>query len=277
MSLIIIHALPRSGSTWLQRVLLTHPEVEGLGESWIYLFLYNAFKVRESKYIDSHLINIGIEDIENVAELRGVQDFRGYMFECAKDYLEGLKNGKFYLEKTPRNYLVSDDLMRLKGVKHIVLMRDPVDIWLSIRNTWMKGRMWRWMLYKRDFTIGLRELDRMVGIKGVLKIDYESLISSFTEEIEKIETHIDLDLSLCAEEGVKELAGRLGDPSYREGKVNSKCVRGISYWDKRVLQNFGIHVCISNNNLSRFCWDMVDYYIGYAHNIYTLLWKRKYL
>lgn len=277
MSLIIIHALPRSGSTWLQRVLLTHPEVEGLGESWIYLFLYNAFKVRESKYIDSHLINIGIEDIENVAELRGVQDFRGYMFESAKDYLEGLKNGKYYLEKTPRNYLVSDDLMRLKGVKHIVLMRDPVDIWLSIRNTWMKGRMWRWMLYKRDFTIGLRELDKMVGIKGVLKIEYESLISSFTEEIEKIETHIDLDLSLCSAEGVKELAGRLGDPSYREDKVNSKRVRGISYWDKRVLQNFGIHVCISNNNLSRFCWDMVDYYIGYVHNNYTLLWKRKYL
>jgi len=123
----------------------------------------------------------------------------------------------------------------------------------------------------------LQELEKLTALNQVHRVDYESLKSEFSEEIQKIGSFINEDLSICFERGVNQMSGRLGDPSFRQIKSEKRIIKGISYWDKRVMSKYGISAEITNITPFRFILDMADYYVGKLYNIYKIFWQKKYL
>ena len=134
---------PRAGSTLLQRLLGTHPQVQTIGEPWLAIpFVY---ALRE-KGVSSEYIHVSLAQGfgEFVSKLPGG---RADYFREVRAMLERLQQkisapGKTcFLDKTPRYHLILDELAQIfPDAKFIVLWRNPLAIVASILNTWKDGR-----------------------------------------------------------------------------------------------------------------------------------------
>jgi hypothetical protein len=138
--LIFVISQPRSGSTLLQKVLGSHSAIHTLSEPW--LALQPLFGLRES--------GIATDYSARLARI-GVQDFLSHLPEGEEAYWEAVRlmlghlyrralepSGKrFFLDKTPRYYMILPELRRVFPEAHFVfLLRNPIAVLASIIDTW---------------------------------------------------------------------------------------------------------------------------------------------
>ena len=122
---IFLISLPRSGSTLLQRVLITHPEIDSYSESWLLLPLIQSLKESDTIANYGHRIcTVALNAI--IGEMGGVE----YYYEVLRQFVMNIysqicsKGSKYYLDKTPRYYLIINDIARLfPDAKYIFLFR----------------------------------------------------------------------------------------------------------------------------------------------------------
>ncbi len=139
--LMFLVSQPRAGSTLLQRMLGTHPEIHTVAEPWILL--------RTLYWIDHTDETAGYEP---KIETRAVRGFIESLPGGEEDYLEGLRRmathlyersiegtGKtVFLDKTPRYALILPRLRQLfPQAWIIVLLRNPLAVLTSILETWV--------------------------------------------------------------------------------------------------------------------------------------------
>ncbi|HSY16775.1 MAG TPA: sulfotransferase [Candidatus Acidoferrales bacterium] len=144
-NLLFIVGCPRSGTTWLQRLLATHPKIKTGQESRLFEYIGSQFQHWRQDLASAGVIGrggTGLACYMQEDEFVGLQ--RKYVSSVLGLMLRGLVPGEIFLEKTPSNArYVKEIITLLPAAKIIHLIRDPRDVTASLlaaAKTW--GRPW---------------------------------------------------------------------------------------------------------------------------------------
>lgn len=190
--LVFLISQPRGGSTLLQRVLAGHNEIYTVSEPW--LMLHPLYALRSGGYEAEY---------DHQQALRGIKNFLKLLADGEDEYMEALRrmysylyqraletSGKrYFLDKTPRYYLIISELYRLfPKATFIILLRNPLAVLCSILNTWVQGKWYMFCQYKHDLIEAPRLL--LQGIDALrencLVINYENFVSRPLDETRRI-------------------------------------------------------------------------------------------
>lgn len=218
---VFLLSLPRSGSTFVQRVLATDPAVATLSEPWIMLPLVygqRAFGIY-AEY-GQEWATVAFEDLE--ARLPGgAADIDEAMRRYAL-HLYGRGAGGtagYFVDKTPRYALIVDDLLRIfPDAKFVVLWRNPLAVVASILETWGGGGF-NLHDYYIDLYGGLARLIRAVEVepRRLCAVRYEDLIEAPDASWPRVFAHLGLSYDRHALDrfGEVDLDARVGDQTGR--------------------------------------------------------------
>lgn len=222
---IFIFSLPRSGSTLLQKMLASHSEINTTNEPWVLLPLLYPLKNKDEKgMLEYHYeyyqqaIKVFIDQLPDKKDdyCRGVNCFVSSLYEKV-----GSKDCLYFLDKTPRYYLIIPEITRtFPDAKFIFLFRNPLAVLSSICNTWHGGTFELDDYNKMDLNVGPAKLCEGYGLikDKAIEVRYESLVKNPEREIEKVCRYLDVEFE---GEMVKSfanipLSGNLGDPKIND-------------------------------------------------------------
>ena len=226
---------PRAGSTLLQRLLATHPQIQTIGEPWLAIpFVY---ALRE-KGVSSEYIHVSMAQGfgEFVSKLpAGRDDY----FREVRATLERLQQkistpGKsYFLDKTPRYHLILDELAQIfPDAKFIVLWRNPLAVVASILNTWQKGRF-DLRYYEQDLFRGPLNILSFVENRtvAICELRYEELVARPEEMVRRATDFLELaplaSVALPEKDPLKE--AKLGDKTGIQ-KFQSVSAASVEEW-----------------------------------------------
>ena len=152
-NIVFIVGAPRSGTTWLQRLLATHRSVRTGQESNVFRW-YIAHQVRmwametgRATAVAAGLRPVGrggtglscyFSEDEFFAQLRQ------YLFSLLQPMIGTLQDGELFIEKTPSHALCIPEIKRLLPDSRIIhILRDPRDVvasLLAVSRSW--GAAW---------------------------------------------------------------------------------------------------------------------------------------
>jgi len=217
---IFIFSLPRSGSTLLQRVLMSHKQIASVAEPWILLPFFYARKEN----------GILTEYTHNTAR-NAIEDFIKNLPNRENDYNQALKqfilnlyekqcvNGEMYfLDKTPRYHLIIPEIAELfPDAKFIFLFRNPIQILSSIIQTWGDGKLRYIYPYFVDFDFGIKNLSTgyLLLKNKSLAINYETFVNNPENTLKSICDYLDikLNINMLNDFTLRNINGKAGDPS----------------------------------------------------------------
>lgn len=214
---VYLLSLPRSGSTFVQRVLGAHDAISTVSEPWILLpYLYTL--KRRGVYTEySHgLVSSALEDFcrelpnGEADYLTEIRTFILRLYERASD-----ESTKYFLDKTPRYHLIIEEILRVfPDAKYVFLWRNPLAIVASIMETWGNGH-WNLYKWKVDLFDGLESLVSTFEKRSdlICSVRYEELVSGSDVEWKKLFQHLGLHFEpeLLSRFGEVELRGQMGD------------------------------------------------------------------
>ena len=215
-ALIFIVSLPRSGSTLLQRMLSASPEIASSAEPWLMLPLWamrepTAGSAVYSHYTAATAINDFIEQIPD-----GEHRFDSAMREFALSLYDASAQGRrYFLDKTPRYYLLIPQLQRLfPDARFVFLLRHPLATLASIAETFNNGRF-RWFEYWIDWVEGHRCMaDGIRNQRASCRIvHYEGLTADPVATLRGLCDWLDVPFTpeMVSSYTKNELHGRMGD------------------------------------------------------------------
>lgn len=215
---LFIFSLPRAGSTLVQRLLSQHPQIATTSEPWLLLPLLTMTEPTAGLACYSHgLAAQGIGEFIDALP-NGRAAFRERLGEFVTDlYAQQCPGGELYfLDKTPRYYLIIDDIAELfPSAKFIFLFRHPLQVIASILDTWAKGTLRRVYEYRVDISHGiplLAQAAEKYQDRSVL-IHYDALVAEPHENLARLFEFLSLpaDLSVIDRIAQTQLPGRFGD------------------------------------------------------------------
>ncbi len=221
-SMVYVFSLPRSGSTYLQRLIAANDKVCTLDEPWIFLpLLYPLRNKVYARYGHSDYLKAS-DDLNSQISLDLFEKrIVGSVEDCFKQYASD-RGYDFFLEKTPRNLLVVNSLINASGAdsKFIFLTRHPGSLIKSICHTWGNGR-WVVYKYKIDLIACLNNLAESIKENPrSLHIRYEDLVLDKQKTLSLLSDYLCVDL-----EGVDyrktKLEGRMGDPNRQKNIIKT--------------------------------------------------------
>jgi hypothetical protein len=182
--------LPRTGTTLIERILSSHPEVASAGESQNFAVLVKrAAATRSPRVLDLETLDRSMAvDFEALG--------RDYVAQTRPDARPR------FVDKMPLNFLYLGHIARaLPGARIVMLRRDPRDAGLSLfRQPFAAGFSYY------DFTLDLQDVARYVAayeglvqhwrsvLPGrVLELRYESLVAEPEREIRRLLAHCRLE------------------------------------------------------------------------------------
>lgn len=206
----------------MQRMLSRHPQIATETEPWLLLPLLYALK---EKGVAAEYGHTGVH--------AGVEDFIQRLPKKEDDYLESVakfardiysksttQDESYFLDKTPRNSLVSCEIMRaFPNDKFIFLWRNPLAIAASMIETFGHGN---WNLYRFEVDLYkgldclLSSAKKYESCSGkVMFIQYEDFVCDTAKILSDVYRFLELDGDIQAAESLEKnsLKGRLGDPT----------------------------------------------------------------
>ncbi len=212
---LFIFSLPRSGSTLLQRLLASHPKISTSSEPWLLLKFMDKFDDQfEVSIYSISTRNRGISEF--VKKIEGeehkfkelLHDFLIQVYSSASS-----KNTVFFLDKTPRYYLIINEIFDLfPESKAIFLFRNPLQITASIISFFGKSRLKNFHTYYLDLQLGVSMLSN--GYKEhkdkSIAIDYNDLVEEPKNTLSQICHYLELE-PFDSDPGLVNLEGSLGD------------------------------------------------------------------
>lgn len=219
-NLIFIISQPRAGSTLLQRILSSHPEIHTTAEPWIMLHPLYALRRKglRAEY-DAFLAHDALKDFLKVLP----QGQEGYIEAIRRMYTslyEGALAGTgkaYFLDKTPRYYFIIPELYKVfPRANYIILLRNPLSVLASMLNTWVKGD-WRLLSKFRYDLLAAPQLllqgADLLADKGIT-VHYEELVSMPEEVTKRLCSYLNLEFNASMLEYGKQKApsGSMGDP-----------------------------------------------------------------
>lgn len=170
-----------------------HPEIHTVSEPW--LMLHPLYALRA----EGHEAEYSARNAH-----RALQEFLGTIPRGEDEYIEGVRrmcahiygralagsNKRWFLDKTPRYYLIIPDLLRtFPQARYIILLRNPLSMLGSTLSTWIKGQWSSLYSFRND----LIEAPRLL-LEGVAQLErerslvvhYEQLVTNPEDEMRRI-------------------------------------------------------------------------------------------
>jgi hypothetical protein len=143
--LVFVVGCPRSGTTWIQRLLATHPCIRTGQESDLF-DLYIGPQLRtwrhELEVDSSGRGGVGLGCYFTDAQFRAL--LKVYLLELLRPMVGGLRAGELFVEKTPSHVMFVPEIVALlPAARFIHVLRDARDTVASLlgaSRTW--GRAW---------------------------------------------------------------------------------------------------------------------------------------
>ncbi len=192
-NLIFLLSQVRAGSTMLQRMLASHPEIHTASEPWLMLHPLKAW--HENDYY-----TVGDEEKFERATLL---DFLQALPEGEDAYIEGVRrmysylygralqpSGKrYFLDKTPAYYTIIPDLYRVfPEARYIIMFRNPLAVFASVLDRWIQGDWLKLHIFAHDLLEAPRLLVRgseQLGDRRVI-VRYKPLVENPGAEVQRI-------------------------------------------------------------------------------------------
>ncbi len=255
MKKIFLISFPRSGSTLLQRLLMTNTKIISSNEPWflLWLFSYNKEDLLVAKYKHRGLVSAMKQNEINY--MSDKDSFKKNLKNFANQYYESLSNDTeaYFLDKTPNYIFILEDIIRtFENSKFIFLSRNPLAIAASTSNAWSQNRIQfsqYHYLFKDGFKIfseTIRENENKIHL-----INYEKLTENPQYELSKIQSYLDLnDLFNVDMLQKSTLQGSMGDMGLKKTFDKNEIKRNDSWikfynsvyrraWAKSFLKKIG--------------------------------------
>ncbi|MCU7835981.1 MAG: sulfotransferase [gamma proteobacterium symbiont of Taylorina sp.] len=217
---IFIFSLPRSGSTLLQKILMSHKKIASVAESWFLLPLLYANKIEGI-----------LSEFSQETSCMAIEDFINNLPHKENDYINALKvfsatlyekqclnNEVYFLDKTPRYYLIIPEIINIfPDAKFIFLFRNPIHVYSSVLSTWGNNRFN--LLYENYIDIyegpSLLSESFQKYKEQSHAIQYEALLEEPEKIIIKLFNYLELDYdpNVLKSFAKQETKGRMGDPN----------------------------------------------------------------
>jgi hypothetical protein len=212
--------MPRAGSTLVQRVLATNPEIATTAEPWLllpHLYARRGSGARADYWHEGAARAVS----EFVARLPGGEE--AYDAEL-RDFAERLYSraagdATYFLDKTPHYHLVVGEIARIfPEARLIFLWRNPLAVLASLLETFRGGRFepYHFKLDLYDGVVNLTTSWRELGARACA-VRYEDLVRGDEKEWRRLFGYLELDFDpgqLTAYREV-DVAGVFGDPNPR--------------------------------------------------------------
>ena len=216
---IFLISQPRSGSTLLQYMLAAHPQIATCTEPWIQLPL--TYMLRKHGVATEYHHATCVEGCCAFAEDMpgGKKQFDKYLGRFIGEIYgayASVKNAIYFLDKTPRYYLIIDRLVELfPDARFVFLLRNPIAVFNSIVKTRIEGDYSRLRYCQQDLLRAPRLiLDAITAYPNKSQaVHYEDLVSTPENTLRILCSFlgIDFDRSLL-DYGQYYSPGELGDP-----------------------------------------------------------------
>lgn len=215
VSPIFLFSTARSGSTLLQRILGSYPEVATVAEPWLLIPLVYAFRKRGVFAEYEHgIMATAMEDF--CEELpNGRDDFNAEARRFATKLYEHTfePQHRYFLDKTPPYFLIVDEIFELfPDAKFIFLWRNPLAVAASLAE-WPQ-RNWGG-LYRENLFYGLANLinARRRNAHRSYAIRFEDYVTGDAGTWQGLMEYLDLPFrpESLSEFTDVELTGRMGD------------------------------------------------------------------
>ncbi|MBL0712169.1 MAG: glycosyltransferase, partial [Desulfosarcina sp.] len=250
-NLIFLIALPRSGSTLLQRILSAHQDICTTTEPWLMLHPLHALKPDEVRTKYEHALAIGaLRDF-----LKHFPEGEDLYYKSARAYgltfysrIVEISGKSLFLDKTPRYYTIIPELKRtFPNARFIILLRNPMAVLSSVLQTWCRNdpaRLIRSANY-RDMTDGPRMIVEGINYlkdKAAI-VSYEELITTPSKTVQKLCDFLEIDFS-------KEMI-RYGSHSAPQGRYGDQ--NNVHLYDRPVKHSLNKwNANLSKPNLTKF-------------------------
>ena len=231
---IFLFSLPRSGSTLLQRILSTHPDIRTESELWFLLPHIEALKNRctFSQYSNISLRNATAALLKQLPS--GEQDYY-QAIRALGDCLYGrlaVNNERYVLDKTPRYYLVIEEISKIyPDAKFIFLFRNPLSVAASVIESFNGNRLGDYR-HKIDLYLGPEMLARgyeLVKNRSIM-LTYEQLVSEPAATLRTVCQYLDIPFQDRLVEKFSEVpVGKMGD-QFGSRKFSSLEPERIENW-----------------------------------------------
>jgi hypothetical protein len=201
--LIVISSLPRSGSTVLQRIISTDNKFSTFDESWLFPSIISVTKNNQISSILNH--KTSVKQMKRV-----LPNLDKVLIKSIIEELH-LKYGNYIIEKTPRNYMITQELSEFIEIQQFLIVRNPLFIIKSSLSNLFSSNLRHIHGYLVDYIIGIPKIIEAAKSKKINLIKYEELTDF---DFDKFDIKVDL-FNLPTNETT------IGDNN-REKKFNSK-------------------------------------------------------
>jgi len=249
---IFIASQPRSGSTLIQSILNNHPEICSLPEPWILLHALSP-------------ISASVDGIKNQVMADYIQNFIAAMPEntyqdairqmSAHLYDEIIKanNASFFVDKTPRYYLIVKEIRELFPEALIILqIRNPLAALISMVKR--KGHQRINLIFNREdlldapgYLIEAMERDD----ENLLVFHYEALVKN-PEKVATVYQTLGLEIPENMEQISPPVAENAPNPQAGDHKI-----QGMTEVDDSAIDSWQKE--LKNPQMWRFAYDYLNY------------------
>lgn len=200
--LIFLISQPRSGSSMLQLMLGSHSRILTFPEPWFMLHLLYAQKLKGiSTEYNAKFATLALNEF-----LKRIPRGQQLYDSCNRDfaftlYDEALRESSksIFLDKTPRYYLIADELARLfPAAKMIFLMRNPLAVFASILDYNFQGDWWRMLCQpdrRNDLLLAPKMISDVINSLGdrSITVKYERIVRNPDRELRTLSEKIDVE------------------------------------------------------------------------------------
>lgn len=201
-NIVFIVGCQRSGTSWLQRLLASHPKVRTGQESELFNW-YIGPQLRkwneEVKTLSYGRGGVGLQCYLETDEF--LQALREYMLKLMQPMIAQLKDDDLFVEKSPgHSFWISEISELLPDARFIHILRDARDVVASLlaaSRSW--GHQWarnnatlesrRWV----KTVLAIREGAKKLRQDRFTEVRYESLRASPKEELHRLSNFVRLD------------------------------------------------------------------------------------
>ncbi len=140
-NLVFIVACPRSGTSWLQRMLIAYDSRIKTGPE---SFIFKNYIAPQIKAWDKGIKNDRPDLPHYLTRDEFISKLRNYTVDLLDPMINKLNNGDLFIEKSSSHAIVLNTIQEMLPESKIInIIRDPRDVvasWLAASRTWAKGK-----------------------------------------------------------------------------------------------------------------------------------------
>lgn len=222
---VFMIGFPRSGTTLLDSILRSHPDIEIIEEKPIVEELISKLK------------HFNCDDLESLNKLtdNDLKELQNIYFEKRKSYLDSNINSKIIIDKLPLNIIYVTEILRVfPNAKLIFSLRHPYDCVLSsyFQNFKLNSSMSNFLKLEDaanfyNIVMEIWTKNKIIFKPDVCELKYEDLVLSFEESIKKVLDFLEIQWSDELYNFNKISKGRrINTPSYYQvtEPINNKAI-----------------------------------------------------